>query len=328
LVSANLTGPPRPLVLGAQEDPQQDMSWIKSEDQLKRWEELAELRDELETGEKRQVLDFISNIGDYIAGQPEVDIDLMAVSERLAMATIHVRDYEEFQATEGQHYPGGVELGGYYEQLSRTPAVPVKKDKLSAVERQNAVHELLHAASGQLYVHNSFDGLKYGVEYLDKAVGLEKKGRIPKTDFKFKWLNEALTEWMAVKIMTKEGYDPGDLQGGYIGEQLLLQEIIQVGELSLKPFVEAYFEEPDLNAEPGKRMPKWHALQTQLHEKFGPRFLQRIETMLTDNKGDPSRLYEKDETGVTKIEEMYYEWQTLKEFYKGAQKSMVMKALS
>jgi hypothetical protein len=261
-------------------------------------------KNKLEKGLKKDVYDFVL----YLKNEKGYDIDEQAVVQRLRQARMESAPTDSMAA-------------GDYFSSSRHVYIRVegKNDITPESIYHTVLHELVHAASGQVFsVLERTDKFHSSKEsrITESAVGL-RRGK------KFDWLNEAVTEIVTTNIRKRNDMIPAELkeQGlvdmAYLNEQNILFAVVKISGITLKDFVEAYFEEPDLHSPTGDRMPKWHSLQTKLTEAFGPRFLVKIEEMIKND--DPNTLgsykrdklkglLEKGEDGLNAIERMHQEW--------------------
>ncbi|MCC6643330.1 hypothetical protein IT411_01145, partial [Candidatus Peregrinibacteria bacterium] len=145
------------------------------------------------------------------------------------------------------------------------------------------MHEIMHALSGQTNL--LITGKEYGIEYEDLnhlRVGL---GFTSKSGFR--WLNEAMTE--ALTIATLKLPD----SNSYSEERKLLEILMK--HINPELLKKAYFEEynPKIAAE--QRLPAWRALTQAIDQKFGPKFLIRLNKFIQDY--DSSRM-EDEPTGL------------------------------
>jgi len=119
-------------------------------------------------------------------------------------------------------------------------------------------HEMFHAVSGLAVL-----GGKEESETI-KDLRLQRSGLL--TQGRFRWLNEALTERLAIKILGL-----GD-SNAYGEERDLLQIMIDRG-VPEELFTKAYFEDQ----KPGKGAPSLKRLIKAINEKCGPKFLQETD---------------------------------------------------
>lgn len=251
-------------------------------------EELLEIRRELELEIKQNMLSYIRSLN--------LDLDIQAIQERLEKATLHL-------------FPGAEDLGhqGWYEAEKRLAVAKIHNNpELRKYDISTIVHELFHAASGQVFRQT---GLLYSGEkvFSHRIIGME---RYPHE--RIDWLNEAVTSKLQ-DMFLKQEYGEGGTS--YPVEKAVLNEIIKVSGVPFGTFIEAYFEEPDLDAAPGERMPKWRQLQQRLNDRFGPRFLQRVRGLKYDNSDNFTGFYKKDQNGRTGLERMFRLWQDTKKQY-------------
>lgn len=231
--------------------------------------ELERIRDSLNTIEKKKVFDFIADL--------DADISLAAIAERLALVTTVAPDKNSPMGD--RIIQGGA--SGAYAVESRMAFIPIHGESISNEEKHVSVHEYFHASSSHIYTQK-------GEEVSKVSLGIE---RYSPAGRQFTWLNEAITEELTIMLAGEmEAINDRVRRVSYQGQRELLHEIMRVSGIDFRYFLEAYFEEPDLNAPPGERMPKWHALQSKLTEAFGPQFLQKIEELVGSKSGE-SRSY-------------------------------------
>ena len=245
-----------------------------------------ERQNELTAQVKKEIYDFIA----FRRSERGLDIDIEAVEERLERATAEIFQYSYDNRA-----------GGYSSILKDIYVYGDQGDNYENVTHR-LTHELMHAASGQVYSVWAKED-KYSAPE-KKVVGLRR-------DNKFGWLNEAFTELLTKGALSISPRLPEAKVGHYNQQQMLFDEMIRVSNIDLKLIYEAYFEEPKLDAPAGKRMPKWHALQSALNDQFGPHFLEHIENLIGGGVGSAElikKLLEKDDKGNSGIDKIKQEW--------------------
>jgi len=162
-------------------------------------------------------------------------------------------------------YSDFTEADGDYHPASCTAVVPtgeiymIKESGQSRDDYREYVytHEMLHAVSG-LTVMGGENSEGELAETQIRRHGLHAEGR-------FKWLNEAFTEFLALKLLGKED------SNSYKDERRELQLMIDKG-VPEELFAAAYFE----NLEPGKT-PRLKDLIKAVNQKCGIRYLQNLD---------------------------------------------------
>ncbi len=94
---------------------------------------------------------------------------------------------------------------------------------------------------------------------------------------RFVWLNEAITEELAIAIRT-------DKDGAY-GDQRVISYALQVLGISRQLLYEAYLED----FEEGVGTPKWGELQRELNDKISPRILLRLDQIMAQSTPQEER---------------------------------------
>ncbi|MAE68818.1 hypothetical protein CL635_03365 [bacterium] len=140
-------------------------------------------------------------------------------------------------------------------------AISLNIDIPSEAIRHVVYHELVHAIAGKsiatyqekeiTMTHEQKHGLKLRVEAPGEHI---ITGR-------FSWLDEAVTEETALHLLGEREDEVGDYQF----ERLFLKSMIDAG-VPEELFRNAYFEDYDTEADPGQRMPAWHALAKKINE--------------------------------------------------------------
>lgn len=143
------------------------------------------------------------------------------------------------------------------------------------------VHEVLHSVSGvtdvMMVSENFPDITSVQTERLGLRFGqVIKSGRGPEQREKdtirlsFKWLNEALTESLAMEIT-------GDTHGSYPQERELLRLLIEKFGIDRALLEAAYFENYYADKESVHPTPALRRLFEETNKKFGPRFLVDLD---------------------------------------------------
>lgn len=251
-------------------DPQLSMDVVVDPTNTELQLQLLEARDQLDQKIAPEVLDFIDSLN--------LDIDRDVLLERLAKTTTVLGERASPYFRE-RGTPFGV---AFYLPEERVLLIPIDRndelagaieeqdsyEKMSLKARHSLIHERFHSLAGHLYITREGEPRSEGKVI---GTGLSKHPELT-------WLDEAITEDLTLRLLgqikEKEGLNE-NLGGAYGIHRQYLDEIVGRSGIPKEVFYEAYFEEPDLDAEPGQRLPKWHALQQALNEKFGPKFLQR-----------------------------------------------------
>ena len=149
-------------------------------------------------------------------------------------------------------------------------------------------HEMFHVISGSLFlttprhlgIYNTAQhrqGLSFGPKVGTDVESMEKKER-------FTWLNEAVTENLALSI-SKDGADDF---ATYRAERVLLSLLINgpVGEGSVRvdrnKFYQAYFEDYKAEDSDEIRLKKWKELIRSINEAYYPGFLVKIDKLIKE----------------------------------------------
>lgn len=254
----------RPLVEKLEIDPQLSSDVVADPARVDTLTALRETRDKLLRQYRQKVLEFITDL--------DLDVDMDAIRERLEKVTLVLAEKESphFQEKE-QESPEGY---AFYEPRDLSITVAVEDGQVTEHGHDSIVHELLHVASGSLYIARDNKG---SLEIEPIATGLAKHRRLRR-------FNEAVTVHLTERILGEQAHT----SSFYKPDLELFEEILRVSGIPEKVFLEAYFEAPDLNANPGKRMPKWHQMQTALNDKFGPDFLRRLYDVRIDDSSQLS----------------------------------------
>jgi len=261
---------------------------------------LLEARDHLNQVISSEVLNFIDALN--------LDIDRQTIVERLAKTTLVLGERASPYFRE-KVTPFGI---AFYLPRERVLLIPVDNNKelaseiseqdsfegMSLAARHSLIHERFHSLAGHLYVTRKSEPQSKGKTV---GIGLHKHPELS-------WLDEAMTEDLTLRLLEqmkeREGLDES-LNGAYGIHRGLLDEIIRQSGVPKELFYEAYFEEANLNAKPGQRLPKWHALQKALHKKFGSKFLQRA-TELRGNDWLNSKFHSLDMEDINNGREYKY----------------------
>ena len=124
-------------------------------------------------------------------------------------------------------------------------------------------HEILHALSGMTILSSdewTNESLRVGLAYRDDSL--------------FRWLNEAVTETLNIKVF---GHEDGD----FYKESRKLLDLLSK-DIDFKLFVDAYFEEYDPDAPKEERLAAWKKLKAAIDAKFGssPNFLVKLNNFI------------------------------------------------
>lgn len=143
------------------------------------------------------------------------------------------------------------------------------------------VHESIHALEGRT-VKLEFEEEWFEIEH--QRAGVRFFGE----NFRFKWLNEAITEDLSVKITGHE-------DNTYGIERELFKFLTSGGKIPVpeQKFYNAFFENYDPDKPYGERIPAWNELQQLLKKSFGPNILLRLDKIIQE-------LGEDDEDGLQK----------------------------
>ncbi len=191
-------------------------------------------------------------------------------------------------------------MGGYYSHHDNQVSVDASlvSERRKQPLREVLVHEFFHAISGRLvYKENTKTTIFVDTEdgeveeqktgsvethYTSGRVGLSFRvpnfeaylfdGNKERGKDRFEWMNEAVTEQLALEFVSHIG--GGTPSGGYHKEREALKLLCEKSnpKISFQLFVEAYFE----NYEPienGETIPKWRALREAINKSEGSKFL-------------------------------------------------------
>lgn len=275
-------------ILGPPNDPQLDFNQVvgrsaqlSDAERNQRGGQLLSIRDQYAAILKPEIADLTGSLF-----EKGYRINLGATAKRLKLCNLVFEDAESELGEEAQK---GATVttrnAGGYNALERSAIVILGDDEPSLANKSAARHELLHAASRQVFAvrdgridqnYRPTIGLRLGgpMEYREIYLGV---GHV---------LNEAITERLCVEMQGAQ-QDHGERkidQGIYWDERQLLDKIIDLGGIGVKLFVEAYFEEPIPGNPLCRTMPIWRELVDQLDEKFGPRFLSRLNRFLINDR--------------------------------------------
>lgn len=152
---------------------------------------------------------------------------------------------------------------------------------VSQVERV-FTHEMLHALSGRTIIS---EAIPFG-EILDRVVvtqriGLRFQPKPPimfrgdsQPEENFRWLSEAVTEHLALKLTNPS-------EGDYEDERLLFRLLTTCGDTDIPNhlFYAAYFE----NYKPhSTRIPAWKTLSRAINEAYAPGFLVKLDRFVKE----------------------------------------------
>lgn len=141
-------------------------------------------------------------------------------------------------------------------------------------ERTIYFHERLHSISGRtvLFVQTDDGGI-----FRRQRTGLRIEQR-PNTEarWRFVWLDEAVTTELANNM---SGYD----ENGYLDERNIKNLLLHGGKKDIpdKILIDAYFE--DYEPDASEKIPAWKKFHSAITEKYGPRFLVRLDKIIQEN---------------------------------------------
>ena len=137
-------------------------------------------------------------------------------------------------------------------------------------------HEMNHLLSGRTIINYGrveegyIFAQRVGLSFRRRSISPE--GELKRNGQALAWLNEAVTEEITMELL-------GIQEGGYPDERSSLQELYRKG-LSRRLLYEAYFEDYDVHAPEGQRVPAWKAFTKHCGEVFpdggGIRLLLKI----------------------------------------------------
>lgn len=143
-------------------------------------------------------------------------------------------------------------------------------------------HEMLHAISGVLYVTSTKQTGLYRTQRQRTGLRFELMGE---NEFeRFAWLNEALTETLALELDKNIDRDLAP----YKSERTLLSLLIngpaggKVVGVERAKFSHAYFENYEPKDEPESRLQGWKDLMHTINEKYYPGFLVKVDKLIKE----------------------------------------------
>lgn len=132
------------------------------------------------------------------------------------------------------------------------------------------VHESIHALEGRT-VQLEFEEGWFDIQH--QRSGVKFFGE----NSRFRWLDEAITEDLSVKIT---GYEDDT----YETERKIFKFLTTGGKIPVpeQKFYNAFFENYDPQKPYGQRIPAWNELQRLLRESFGPNILLRLDKIIEE----------------------------------------------
>lgn len=244
-------------------------------------------RAEQEAFEKTELPQLLDRVNEYVTTAIEQGI-LPVELERW----IHTRDstvvmpMDEIMAA---RY-GGESYGGYYPEsgIHLNP-------KLSPEEKVHTLtHEFFHALSGnrvnkttKIKEFELSDGTilrDENVEFDHQRSGLGFSEDDPNRVERFKWLNEAMTERLAVTVAGAE-------EAEFYKQEIELANVLEknLGEDAAPLFTNAYFENFKPEAEDAQE--HFRRLIRAIDAKFGPQFLVKLDKFIHEQRDDKGRQF-------------------------------------
>ena len=162
-------------------------------------------------------------------------------------------------------------------------------------------HEMVHFISGRSYLgiryYNrdvpesaEYSNYVYTVQRVGTSINnpsrydLFPDGKLPKNPRyvhnRFNWLNEAITEETALKLIGKES------SSSYFLSRHLFNLLKTKGKSAISDdlFVRAYFENYDVHKPHGDRIPAWKGLIESINQAYSPGFLARLDNYIKEAK--------------------------------------------
>lgn len=129
--------------------------------------------------------------------------------------------------------------------------------------RHAVFHEMVHGVAGKSIL--SYKQGQREIVFEQKNGLLLRLEQSGKSEVKaaFSWMNEALTENIAIYLLEKSGKKEEETD--YDMERSMVKSIISSG-VSEDLFIKAFFEDYNISAKPGERMPLWRELAGKLNE--------------------------------------------------------------
>lgn len=121
----------------------------------------------------------------------------------------------------------------------------------------------------------------------DQRVGLHFGDYASKVNFRFRWLNEAVTEDLSVELLSASNLPIS--HGSYLKERQLLK-YLTAGPRPLVPdrlLLQAYFEHYDPHRQ--NRIPKWKKLMEHLSKKGHPRLFVELDNIINKEGLDAAK---------------------------------------
>lgn len=153
-----------------------------------------------------------------------------------------------------------------------------------------AIHEFIHRLAGKLLIKTTVietedaQPVATEVDYITARGGLLFQGLFYRSP-KRQWLNEAVTEDLAMEINGQESSD------AYTTERQLLETLVQaLGPGSRELLRTVYFERYDVNKASTKRLVRYKQLTQFVNAKLGSNFLNRLEKFLNQQRTETGDL--------------------------------------
>jgi len=161
-------------------------------------------------------------------------------------------------------------VGGRYFNKFHRIEIDLTTDKFDHVYN----HEALHAISGRTILYEKGDdyprysSLRDGLYFTNKNKEIYSKEKES-----FRWLNEAITEKMAMELS-------GEQTACYANEINVLDILIEKSNGSLKnsDFYSAYFEQYDSSS--SEKLPSWKSLFKKIQTIYDKTFLQKLDRII------------------------------------------------
>jgi len=203
---------------------------------------------------------FLERLGAFVS-TGHIALNIKEVEKKASRVNVVAGDY--------LLYSDFTDADGDYNPENEVAVIPngevsiVGRRNLTREEHQEYVftHEMFHAISGIAVLGKRKEGQQADRPRLQKS-GLLLEGR-------FRWLNEAITERLALRSLNMKDSD------AYNDERDLLEKIIDKG-VPEDLFLASYFEDQ----KPGKGAPATNKLIRAINEKCGPRFIQELDEII------------------------------------------------
>jgi hypothetical protein len=226
-----------------------------------------------------------------LAGKLPESFDIERAKSRLGQSELLALDIFNFYGSPGVHYPHSHTIA-----LTNTEDIEdALRDNFFSEEEAEFIlgHEAVHLTSGIGVVQEADREAEYlsfpvpnypimvknGLRFAFGRSATYSKRQYP-YNFRFNWLNEAVTETDNIKISEIKESKTREQE---IQIYKLLREKGAI-ELPEYLFEEAYYEDFDPTAPAGQRLPKWNLLRRSINEAYDRQFIIEIDDFIAANR--------------------------------------------